>query len=657
MNLLTLDVETTLNGPEHDKGNPCFPNNHVVLLGTLSHGLYSSYTSMDAFVSVLPTQVDFVVGCNIAFDLLYLYKYSGVKQKLQKQRLWDIQLADYLLSGQQNKWPSLDEMSVKHGLPVKDNAVTKYFEQGLGADKVPKEMLEDYLKQDVYNTETIAKIQIEQAVEQNMLPLIISQMEALHCTVEMTFNGLNIDMEYYRDYAAKVAMKFSDTKNQLSTWMSKYLESLNNYYYVDDVDSNLQWSKFFFGGVRKVETKEVVGLYKNGKLKTKKVVKEVKTVPFISDVAPLQEWVSEKTGKISVDEKVLEYLKSKTTNVEVVHVLTYLLEFRDLTKQLSTYVQGLSKHVIEHDLVTSVIHGRLNHTATATGRLSSTSPNLQNISNNPIKKIFNSRYGDKGNLVEFDFQQLEVAVLAHITKDKQLIKDISSGKDIHTELYVDMFHVKPTKDERKWFKRLTFGLIYGAGPKTLSDNAGCTIDVAKSFVEAFYRRYPYVKIWNEQMALDADRGGVHEELKMGSVAFSKTWRYKSETGRTYVFKQYKNKFADSTWSTSRGEYTYSPTELKNYPVQGLATGDIVPMMLGILFRKFINKKGVRLVNTVHDSILFDVHNDVLDVTIKEVFNVLNNTHEYFNRSFKSSLALKLTAGCSVGKNWFEMKEL
>ena len=84
MDLLTLDVETTLNGPEHDKGNPCFPNNHVVLLGALSHGLYSSYNSMDAFNSVLPTQVDFVVGCNIAFDLLYLYYiiyYNGSQKE------------------------------------------------------------------------------------------------------------------------------------------------------------------------------------------------------------------------------------------------------------------------------------------------------------------------------------------------------------------------------------------------------------------------------------------------------------------------------------------------------------------------------------------------------------------------------------------------
>ena len=662
--LLTLDVETTMDAPgELDKAHPMYPDNKVVLLGTLgNHKDYLRYQayipkSLGNFVHDLrDNDYDFIVGCNVSFDLLYLYKYPALKVELQKKRLWDIQLAEYLLSGQQLKFPSLDKMAVKYGLPTKDTKVTEYFNAGLGADKVPFELLEDYLKTDVYNTHQIAEKQMAEATRAGMLDLIISQMEAIHATTEMMFNGLAVDMDYYKTYAAEVAVKFADNETELKEELTKYSFSTDNFYPVEDINSSLQWSKFFFGGIKKVDSKEVVGVYKNGKPKTKKVTALFATTPF-SDVAALDEWKSEKTGKVSVDEKVLTYINTSTKETVVKEVTNKLLQHRDLTKQLSTYVQGLSKHVIDHRSESYggyFIHGRLTHVSTSTGRLSSSSPNLQNISNNPIKKIFCSRCGDGGSLVEFDFSQLEVAVLAHVTKDKQLILDISSGRDIHTELYKDMFHVEPTKDERKWFKRLTFGLIYGAGAKTLADNAGCDIDISRRFIDTFYARYPSVRLWHTDMSERAEAEGMHDEVIDG-YEFSKTWRFKSETGRIYVFKQYKNKYADSVWSTKK-EYTFSPTELKNYPVQGLATGDIVPMMLGILYRKFKDRGGVYLVNTVHDSILFDVFDDKLETTIKEVTDVLTNTNVYFEKTFGFPLALKLSAGCSVGKNWYEMKE-
>ena len=664
MKLLTLDVETTMNAPgELDKAHPMHPDNHIVLLGTRITGQpgIQSYTSdqweINLYEQLNNNDFDFIVGCNISFDLLYMYKKSEqIKQQLQNKRLWDIQLAEYLLSGQQSKYPSLDGMSKQYYLPMKDTAVTSYFEKGIGSDRIPLDLLREYLAQDVINTEQIAMSQIQRCTATGQLDLVISQMEALHCTTEMMFNGLNIDMNYYKDYASTVAVTYADNEQELKDKVATIVMN-DELYPLDDVASPTQWSKLLFGGTKKVDTKEVVGLYKNGKIKTKKVTTEVKTSAFC-DVPPLDEWKSEKTGKVSVDEKVLTVIEKETKNKEVKEVVTTLLKHRDLTKQLTTYIQGLSKHVInDTSNNTYTIHGRLNHVTTSTGRLSSSSPNLQNISNNPIKKVFTSRWGKEGWLIEFDFQQLEVAVLAHLTQDPQLIEDISTGKDIHTELYKDMFHVEPTKDERKWFKRLTFGLIYGAGAKTLADNAGCSLDVSKRFMEAFYARYPSVHTWHQMIQVQAGMEGIHELLERGGFELGKTWRHKSETGRIYCFKQYKNKYADSGYS-SRPAYAYSPTELKNYPVQGLATGDIVPMMLGVLFRKFRDNPNIKLVNTVHDSILLDVvgNEEYINIIIKEVAHVLNNTHMFYEKTFEKPLALKLSAGCSVGKNWFEMKE-
>lgn len=97
--------------------------------------------------------------------------------------------------------------------------------------------------------------------------------------------------------------------------------------------------------------------------------------------------------------------------------------------------------------------------------------------------------------------------------------------------------------------------------------------------------------------------------------------------------------------------------MKNYPIQGLATGDVVPLMLGVIFRKFRHREGVLMLNTIHDSLMFDVKKEELVEFILDILEVLQNTHVEFERVFKHPLALKLNAGASYGINWFEMKEV
>jgi DNA polymerase I-like protein with 3'-5' exonuclease and polymerase domains len=294
----------------------------------------------------------------------------------------------------------------------------------------------------------------------------------------------------------------------------------------------------------------------------------------------------------------------------------------------------------------------LNHTATVTGRLSSTNPNLQNISNNPIKQIFDSRWGKDGVVVEMDFNQLEVVALAHVTGDLQLIRDISSGADIHSELYKAMFGRYPTKEERKPFKARTFQLIYGAGAKAISKQAGCPFDEAKKFVDVFYARYSSVGKWHKEFAVEVESKSTYELDDDGFREKTKTYILNTETGRKFCFKEY---HSDSSWSSRT--YNFSPTELKNYPVQGLATGDIVPMMLGVMFRLLKGREDVKMVNTIHDSLMFDVKLEAADDFIKGMTELLKNTHVYFETIFGKPLALKLNAGASVGVNWYEMKEL
>jgi DNA polymerase I-like protein with 3'-5' exonuclease and polymerase domains len=639
---VAIDVETTLNANE-DVGlaHPMHPDNRVVAWGIMKDVPYyepqTTYTEavFEALVEACTPEMVFC-GHNLAFDLMYLYKNPRLKKCIQQFKIWDTQLAEYILSAQQTKWSSLDELSIKYGLPVKDDTIKKYFQAGLGSDKIPKEELIPYLEQDVTNTMQIARKQWERAVIQGQLTLILTQMEALHATTEMQFNGLHIDRPALDKYTLEVVNEYVEVKLNLEELAEGY---------VDDINSPKQWSQFFFGGTKKVKVKEEVGFYKNGKVKTKLMDKEIKLLPFIKYV-PDPDKVSEKTGQVSVDDSVLTDMLKHTFDTKAIAIIEGLLKYRELSKQLSTYVQGLSKHIIG-----DFIHGKLNHTATVTGRLSSTSPNLQNISNNPIKQIFTSRF-ENGVIVEMDFNQLEVVALAHVTKDLQLIHDISSGADIHSELYNAMFGRKPTKEERKPFKARTFQLIYGAGAKAIAKSAGCSLDEAKKFVDVFYTRYPSVGKWHSEFADVANKLGKYELNDEGFLEKVKTFVYDTETGRKFAFKEY---HSDSTWSTRT--YNFSPTELKNYPVQGLATGDIVPMMLGIMFRMLKDREDVRMVNTIHDSLMFDVKLSSADSFIKEMSDLLKNTHVHFERTFGKPLALKLNAGASVGINWYEMKEL
>jgi DNA polymerase I-like protein with 3'-5' exonuclease and polymerase domains len=643
---VAIDVETTLNANE-DVGlaHPMHPDNRVVAWGITKD--YEHYTPQTTYTEAvfealveasLPDNV--FCGHNLAFDLMYLYKNPKLKSLLQERKIWDTQLAEYILSAQQTKWSSLDELSIKYGLPVKDDTIKAYFKAGFGSDKIPPEELIPYLEQDVTNTVAIAKKQWQRAVDQGQLTLIETQMEALHATTEMQFNGLHIDRPALDNYTLEVVNEYVDVKLKLESLATGL---------VDDINSPKQWSQFFFGGTKKVKVKEEVGFYKNGKVKTKLVDKEITLKPFIKYV-PDPDKVSAKTGQVSVDDSVLNDMLKHTFDPAAIGIIESLLQYRELSKQLSTYVQGLSKHIIDNG-GQHFIHGKLNHTATVTGRLSSTNPNLQNISNNPIKQIFTSRYKD-GVIVEMDFNQLEVVALAHVTGDLQLIHDISSGADIHSELYKGMFGRYPTKEERKPFKARTFQLIYGAGAKAISKQAGCSLEEAKKFVDVFYGRYPQVGFWHKDFAAQVERYATYELDDDGFREKTKTYILNTETGRKFCFKEY---HSDSSWSTRT--YNFSPTELKNYPVQGLATGDIVPMMLGVMFRLLKGRDDVKMVNTIHDSLMFDVKLSSADDFVKGMTELLQNTHVYFETTFGKPLALKLNAGASVGINWYEMKEL
>jgi DNA polymerase I len=631
-NTLVIDLETTMDCPVgNNKANPMWMGNKIIASGIKWVGKEEVYTSYSRTgLAKEPLLVDLelaslVVGHNIKFDLLYIYRNTSNILP----RIWDTQLAAYLLSGQRHLYASLDELTAEYvgDHALKDDKIKEYWKAGVRTEDIPVDELMAYLRADVNNTATIFEKQWEEAEQLDILPLMLTQMDALRATIEMNRNGMYVDWEYVKEMC--------DEYGEIVRGTAETIRLL-----VGDVDymSPKQLSLYFFGGQEKYVERELVGEYKNGKPKYKNVDK-VRTVKgkYIPSIEV------GKSGYYSVDDAVLKGLSSSGDLFAA-----QLLIMRDAKKIKETYYEGLNDLRFPKDL----IYPNLNHCATKTGRLSATNPNLQNQTDSGnVKRAYRSRFHN-GKILELDYSQLEMIALAYLANDKQLIEDINNGRDMHRELYKGMYGRYPTDAERKPFKRFSFLLVYGGGVTTLMAQSGCDRATAKKFINTFYARYKGVKEYHESIVKKANDECIisYDESKSGPQY---TYFHSSPTGRHYLFNKYTSDY-------KAGELTFSPTELKNWPIQGFATGDVVPMMVGILLRELESagiSRGALLVMTVHDSVVLDTHEDVCYKAASIAKKTLENAPMYLKQYFNIDFPCQLKVGVEAGKNWQDKTEL
>ena len=278
-----------------------------------------------------------------------------------------------------------------------------------------------------------------------------------------------------------------------------------------------------------------------------------------------------------------------------------------------------------------------------------------------IRKCFTSRFPN-GNLFEIDFNQLEVAALAFLSQDANLISDIRNDLDMHL---VSLSWVigqpyetlKMLYDEgnprviaqRKAAKRPRFELQYGAGPHTIAKNNNWPLDKAKAYIEKYYERYPNVKSWQNHVASIVEHNAKTVTGWTGGGSPERISHYMCpHTHRRYVFKTYPNK---------RGVHSFSPTQMKNYPVQGFATADLVPTVLGELVN-VIYEEGLEddivLINTIHDSVLLDV---ATGTDMLPVYRVFNRVVDIMKNRFNITINVPIRWSVETGKNWGEIKPL
>ncbi len=331
------------------------------------------------------------------------------------------------------------------------------------------------------------------------------------------------------------------------------------------------------------------------------------------------------SGHYSTAADVLEGLKAADTT----GIIDAIIEYRELGKLKSTYVDALPQ-MINPD--TGRIHTSFSQTGAITGRLASSSPNLQNI---PIRSevgqlIRRGFVTDPGwTFLSADYSQVELRILAHISQDETLLRAFREDQDIHTATAAAIYGIPPetvTKNQRRFAKVINFGLIYGMGAFRLARETGLTLSEAENYVKKYFGQFPGIERYLNATRQKARTDGYVETL----------------FGRRRYFPV----FRTSAGSANRQAVQRAEREAVNQPIQGTAA-DIIKVAMIRLHAELAAHYRARLLLQVHDELLLEVPEEELDAVRELVVETMSN-------AFTLDVPLKVEA--ATGANWLELKE-
>lgn len=325
-----------------------------------------------------------------------------------------------------------------------------------------------------------------------------------------------------------------------------------------------------------------------------------------------------KTG-YSTDEEVLQKLK------DVHPIIPLILRYRELEKLINTYIEPLAGYV---NPITGRVHTVFNPVGTATGRLSSENPNMQNI---PVKTDLGKKIRQifipekKFKFVSFDYSQIELRILAHLSKDKSLIQSFLVNKDIHRLTAAEVFGIDETQvndDYRRVGKIINFGIIYGITPQGLAKELNIPVELAENYIFKYFQKYPSVKEWTDK-----------------TIKFAKLNGYvKTLFGRIRPIPEIN--------STNKQICSFGERLAVNTPVQGTAA-DIIKLAM-IKIDEYIENENltekVKMLLQIHDELLFEIHEDVLSQTVEQIKNIMEKVVE---------LEVPIVVDVSIFNRWGE----
>ncbi|MFA5338972.1 MAG: DNA polymerase I [Candidatus Omnitrophota bacterium] len=518
---------------------------------------------------VLEDKKKLKIGQNIKYEQLLL-AVNGVNME---GPVFDTMVASYLLNPSKLNH-NLEDITLEY-LNLKKTPITDLIGEGkkkITMKEVEIEKIKDYCCQDsdaAFRLKNVLEAQLE---EKNLYKLFHEvEMPLLGCLAAMELTGVAIDV----DYLAKMS---KEMEKQLEKTTAEIYEIAGTEF---NINSPKQLSEILFVKMKLPTVKKT------------------------------------KTGH-STDVEVLEALSA-------VHALpALLLKYREISKLKSTYVDALPQLVNPR---TGRVHTSFNQTVTATGRLSSSDPNFQNI---PIKTETGRQIrrafvpGTKGwVIVSADYSQIELRILAHFSQDKELLEAFDNGRDIHTHTASLIFGIKEsevTTEMRSIAKTVNFGIIYGMSPFGLSKELKIEVSKAKEFIDAYFEKYGRVKTFLDDLVDEARENGY-------VTTILNRRRYLPEIN-----------------SQNNSVRQFAERAAINAPIQGSAADLIKIAMINIHNILKEKKLASKMILQVHDELVFEVPGD----EVEEMKKIVKDRMEEVVK-----LTVPVRVQVKAGKNWLE----
>ena len=570
--ILSLDTETTSTNPIDAElvGLSFSVEPSKAFYVPIPSNRKEAQTIVNIFKKVYEDPEVLKVGQNIKYDLEVLRNY-GVELK---GKMWDTMLAHYIL-----------QPELRHNMDYMAETLLNYqtihIDELIGPrgknqrsmrDLDPSEVYE-YAAEDADVTLKLKNVLEPQLREAGLLQLFEEiEMPLVPVLAEMEMNGVLIDTEALRE----TSKLFTERMLQLE---AKIYEQA--------------------GGPFNISSPKQVGDILFGKMKI--VEKPKKT----------------KTGQYVTSEEVLQQLRSKAP------IIADILDYRGLKKLLSTYIDVLPKLINPR---TGHIHTSFNQAITATGRLSSSDPNLQNI---PVRgedgKEIRKCFIPEPNCQFFsaDYSQIELRVMAHLSGDENMLRVFREGKDLHAATAANIYKKSiedVTRDERTKSKRANFGIIYGITIFGLAERLEISRDESRLLIDGFFKTFPQVRDYMEQAKQTARERGYAETLF------------------------HRRRYLPDINSHNATVRNFAERNAINAPIQGSAA-DIIKVAMIRIHQRF-KEEGIRskMILQVHDELNFSVYPEERERVERIVLEEMQNAYP---------LRVPLVADCGWGDNWLE----
>ena len=672
---LTLDVENTTtkrDGKLHL--DPFEPDNKLVMVGCLTDQGNEYLYNMDrggaphVEIQELLDQATILIGHNIAYDLMWLwesgFRYDGP--------VYCTMLTEYILQRGLKEPLHLKDCAERYDLETKkQDTLKQYFAKGYATDEIPRDELSEYLSADLRATQQLCDAQYKKLNSEQYAGLLDSVILTNKVTVtlaNMYRNGFKVDQNKLNEVRQEFEQEKKDIEERLNKQVRELMgdtpinlnspEQMSWVIYSRKVKDKATWANYFHPNMHDKQFKNNVAYNSSIVYKTKaeqcgyckgtgyirKIKKDgspyakpsvcpicdgdgykfipTKEIAGLKFSAPNQKWVS--ANGFSVNKTNLELLQSIAKDRHMTDAQSFLRDIQRLSAldtYLSSFVEGIQTHVKSDGM----LHVRLLQHRTSTGRFSGADPNMQNMPRGgtfPVKKVFVSRW-EGGEILEADFAQLEFRTAAFLSQDSIAMKEIEDGFDVHSyTARVISDAGEPTS--RQEAKAHTFAPLYGA---TGFGRSSAQATYYKHFTE----KYKEVNVWHTRLAKEA----------------MSTGRIKTPSGREFSFNNMK-RYANGKVSNF--------TQIKNYPVQSFATADIVPVIL-MEIEKQLSKLQSCIVNTVHDSIVIDVHPEEKQKVTFILRGINTNMKAIIDNQFKIDFNVPLKLDMKIGNNWLDTHDI